>query len=297
MTSIVMALFVLSIESRRNEDLHVYKMTALLRRWGWHDFGVVMKQVKTKACPLNNKGTNMKFGTLAITLLAASVATQAQLTGHVDLASSYILRGGAVNPESSVPAVQWGVDYAHSSGLYIGYWASSLSYTAAADPQEGSQLSTENDFYAGWSGAVGPVTLKAGVTSYVYLPDDIDSTLGVEPLVSVSAMGATLMAQFNAKDVKYSNFGDTYLTLAYSFAIDSTTSASANLGWYIYGKDGEYIKETPDSESQGFRHVVLTLSKKVTPNVTIAMDGIIGGVDRVGVDLGNGLVGRASFAF
>ncbi len=241
----------------------------------------------------------MKFGTLTITLLAASVATQAQLTGHVDLASSYILRGGAVNPESSVPAVQWGVDYAHSSGLYIGYWASSLSYKAADDPKEGSQMSTENDFYAGWSGAVGLATIKAGVTSYVYLPDQITSTLGIEPLLAVSAMGATLMAQFNAKDVTYSNFGDTYVTLAYSYAMpfDSTISAGANLGWYFYGKDGKYIKESSASESQGFRHVVLTLSKKVTPNLTVAMDGIIGGVDRVGADLGNGLVGRASIAF
>jgi uncharacterized protein (TIGR02001 family) len=276
----------------------MYTRLFLLVRRSWHDIGNKGMQVTTKACPLNNKkGTNMKFGTLAITLLAASVATQAQLTGHVDLTSSYILRGGAVNPESSVPAVQWGVDYAHASGVYIGYWASSLTYDAATDPQEGSQFSTENDIYAGWSGAVGPATLKVGVTSYLYLPDQLTSTMGIEPLVAVSAAGATLMAQFNAKDVTYSNFGDTYITLAYTYAIDSTTSAGANLGWYVYGKDGKYIKETSLSESQGFRHVVLTLSKKVTPNITIATDAIIGGVDRVGADLGNGLVGRASIAF
>jgi uncharacterized protein (TIGR02001 family) len=68
---------------------------------------------------------------------------QAQLTGNLGLTSDYRFRG--VSQTQNAPAVQGGIDYAHSSGLYIGNWNSSVSsqvYTAGAG--------VENDLYAGY---------------------------------------------------------------------------------------------------------------------------------------------------
>ncbi|MDA0188827.1 MAG: TorF family putative porin, partial [Proteobacteria bacterium] len=53
----------------------------------------------------------------------AAPASPHSVTGNVTLASEYIYRGiGQTNRE---PAIQGGFDYAHSSGFYLGTWASS----------------------------------------------------------------------------------------------------------------------------------------------------------------------------
>ena len=80
-------------------------------------------------------------------LLGGAVLAQpafADVTGHIDLVSKYVLRGitttygpdknaplgnkGGDAPESDGPAVQGGVDYVHDSGFYAGYWFSTLGY-------------------------------------------------------------------------------------------------------------------------------------------------------------------------
>ena len=241
----------------------------------------------------------MKFGTLILLLLGASFSAQAQVTGHVDLYSSYVLRGAAVNAESDGPAVQWGLDYAHSSGLYVGYWGSSLDYQATQDPGEdaGGQKSIENDFYVGFAGKIGDLGYDVGVTSYVYMPDYL-RTLGVEPKLKLSFMDAYVMAQFNAKDVTYSNTGDTYVTAGYSKALpfDSTVTAGIQLGWYFYAEKGDYLTEKAEN-SQALRNVTLNKSKKVMPNLVVGLDGVIGGKSSMDADLGNALVAHASVLF
>lgn len=77
------------------------------------------------------------------------------ITGHVDLNSAYYLRGATTTygnasfynftgignksvafgnrnadaPESDKPVLQWGADFVHSSGLYLGYWGSQVNYS------------------------------------------------------------------------------------------------------------------------------------------------------------------------
>ena len=241
----------------------------------------------------------MKFSTLSSLLLATAFSAQAQLTGHVDMYSSYVLRGSATTAEASIPAVQWGLDYALPVGVYVGYWGSSLAYQATVDPGEiGNQQSIENDFYAGYAGKAGEVGYDLGVTSYVYFPDYISKTLGIEPKAKVSFMDAFVMAQFNAKDVTYSNMGDTYVTAGYSKVLpfDSTVTAGAVVGWYFYADSGKYASSKVKN-SQAFRNVTISVSKKVTPNLVVGFDGIIGGKSAMDADLGNALVAHASVVF
>ena len=64
---------------------------------------------------------------LAQTPAAAPAPTpEHTLTGNVGFFSQYIFRG--LTQTDREPALQGGFDYAHSSGLYAGTWASNISW-------------------------------------------------------------------------------------------------------------------------------------------------------------------------
>lgn len=105
----------------------------------------------------------MKKLLLALALSAGVVASAAaQLTGNLGLTSDYRFRG--VSQTQNAPAVQGGIDYAHSSGLYIGNWNSSVSsqvYTAGAG--------LESDVYAGYKKEiVKGISVDVGSYNYLY---------------------------------------------------------------------------------------------------------------------------------
>src|SRR2546421_8882239 len=65
------------------------------------------------------------------------------VTGNMTIASDYRFRG--ISQTYKGPAIQGGVDYAHSSGLYLGNWNSNVSSVLFTG---GSAI--EMDFYGGW---------------------------------------------------------------------------------------------------------------------------------------------------
>jgi len=75
-------------------------------------------------------------------------------TGNVGLFSQYVFRG--VSQTNEKPAVQGGFDLAHKSGLYLGTWASNVSWlsdsTAGAPSGQTVSNSMEWDFYGGYKG-------------------------------------------------------------------------------------------------------------------------------------------------
>lgn len=97
--------------------------------------------------------------TLLVPGLAAAQAA-APITGNMSLVSDYRFRGLTQTFEE--PALQGGFDYAHSSGIYLGNWNSSISDSFFA----GSPL--EMDFYGGYKGAAGPLGYDIGVLYYYY---------------------------------------------------------------------------------------------------------------------------------
>ena len=89
----------------------------------------------------------MKFNKLSAAVLATlalgSTAAYAQLSTNVGLTSDYRFRG--ISQSNNGAAVQGGIDYAHSSGLYVGNWNSSVS--SALYP---NSAGLESNLYAGW---------------------------------------------------------------------------------------------------------------------------------------------------
>ena len=83
------------------------------------------------------------------------------ITGSVALTSEYRLRG--ISQTDGDPAIQGGITVATAPGFYVSTWASNL---AGYGSFGGDNM--ELDLIAGYTKAVGPVTLDGGFIYYVY---------------------------------------------------------------------------------------------------------------------------------
>ena len=102
----------------------------------------------------------------AAVLVPGLAAAQAggPVTGNMSLVSDYRFRGLTQTFEE--PALQGGFDYAHSSGVYLGTWASNVSVLGDAGAYTSSSM--EWDFYGGYKGAVGDFGYDVGLLKYYY---------------------------------------------------------------------------------------------------------------------------------
>ena len=104
----------------------------------------------------------MKKLFLALMMLGGISVAQAQVTGNLGLTSDYRFRG--VSQSQNAPAVQGGIDYAHSSGFYVGNWNSSVSsqmYTNGSGVESDLYAGFKKDIYKG-------LTLDVGSYNYFY---------------------------------------------------------------------------------------------------------------------------------
>lgn len=118
------------------------------------------------------------LGLSAATFAADEPASPHTLTANVGLYSQYVFRGLTQTNED--PAIQGGFDYAHSSGFYLGTWASNISWlrenltgsTPSSTYKSGG--SVELDFYGGYKGSVGDFGYDVGLLQYYY-PGDVNT--------------------------------------------------------------------------------------------------------------------------
>jgi uncharacterized protein (TIGR02001 family) len=93
--------------------------------------------------------------------VAADPAPEHTVTGNLTLASSYRFRG--IDQTFGEPALQGGIDYAHSSGLYLGNWNSNVS-SGAGFPDGNLEM----DFYGGYKTTLGDFGIDIGAILYYY---------------------------------------------------------------------------------------------------------------------------------
>ncbi|GMN03308.1 TorF family putative porin [Erythrobacter sp. MTPC3] len=163
-------------------------------------------------------------------------------SANVALASEYRFRG--VKLTDGELAIQGGFDLSHSSGFYVGTWASNL------DEQTVGYGSTELDLYGGWSGDLSDgVSADVGLIAYTY-PDagagDFDY---LEVYGSLSfAIGPASVTGGVAYAPEQDSLGGTdnlYLYTDVGFSIpDTPVSITGHLGY----TDG-FLTFTNDSEA------------------------------------------------
>lgn len=202
---------------------------------------------------------------------------QAEITGNIGAVSKYIFRGGV---ESDTPAVQGGLDWGNDSGVYLGYWGSSLDYG-----DDDSSNGIENDFYVGWGGGDN-FTWDIGLLYYYYI--NLSDANTPELYGSLGWGPVSLGAAYALDDSAWTNQGDIYWTLAAEGEVGAGFTLGAKAGWYTYEKEGEFISSTASSN---FRDLDLYVSHPLgATNADMGLHYIVGGKDRDDFDLDDQVV-------
>lgn len=129
--------------------------------------------------------------------LAEEAASPHTFTGNVGFVSDYRYRG--ISQTEKKAALQGGFDYSHESGLYVGTWASNVSWIDNLSDGR-SQNSLEWDFYGGYKGTAGPIGYDVGLLQYYYPGSDIN----VDGVPSPNTLEAYLGLSWEFLTFKYS---------------------------------------------------------------------------------------------
>jgi uncharacterized protein (TIGR02001 family) len=175
--------------------------------------------------------------TAALSTAAATAAEQSphSITGNMGLYSQYIFRG--LTQTDRDPALQGGLDYSHSSGFYLGTWASNISWLRDFGSYR-SGGSLEWDFYGGYKGAIGKSDFgfDVGLLQYYY-PGDV--TAGGTKADTLELYGALSWKWLSAKyshslDKKTFGVADSrntwYLDLSANFPLTDKLNIQAHWG-------------------------------------------------------------------
>ncbi|MHB9878569.1 TorF family putative porin [Pacificimonas sp. ICDLI1SI03] len=125
-----------------------------------HPTGILALALVAGAAGIGTAASAQDTGLEAAT--DTSIPSDWSLSGNVGFVTDYRFRGISFSDENL--AVQGGLDVAHSSGFYVGTWASSLGgYGTYGGPN------LEVDLYGGYGGSLGGVgTYDVGVIYYLY---------------------------------------------------------------------------------------------------------------------------------
>lgn len=162
-------------------------------------------------------------GTPAVVMAAET--SPHTVTGNLNIVSDYSFRG--VSQTLDAPAIQGGFDYAHSSGVYLGTWASNVSdYLYDAN--------MEWDFYGGYTHAFSDdFSINVGGLYYYY-----PNAQAFDPDTFEVYAGAT-WKWFNLK-LSYATTdlfgvadsdGSTYLEVNFNYPLPMDIGFTAHYGW------------------------------------------------------------------
>jgi uncharacterized protein (TIGR02001 family) len=169
-------------------------------------------------------------------LAADAPASSFTPSSNVSLVSDYLYRG--ISQTGANPAIQGGFDLAHASGLYAGFWGSSISWVS--DSGIATNAGLELDTYAGFKGTAGDVGYDVGYLRYNYPGNyvanvtkaDTDEVYGA---VSYSFVTAKVSYALGDLFGVSKAAGSTYVELNANYAIaDTGITLGAHAGKQTY---------------------------------------------------------------
>lgn len=206
-----------------------------------------------------------KLASAFLCILYALPATAADsaytVTSNIALVSNYVLRG--IEQTSSNPAVQGGMDYVHTNGLYAGLWGSPVSRisdSGATDTAQYGSVSTEIDLYFGFKNKFSAnYGYDIGFIRYSYqgnytaasgfaLADSAEIYAAIRYWILTLKYSYSVLDQFmTVRDAKGSN----YIELNTNYPIPETLySLSAHIGRQTYtGASADAFNATGRSAS------------------------------------------------
>jgi uncharacterized protein (TIGR02001 family) len=164
---------------------------------------------------------------------AQDAASGPTVSGNVTLTTDYVWRG--VSQSAQDVALQGGLDLDTGTGIYAGFWGSSVDFDSDSD------VNLELDFYGGYAFEVAGVGLDVGFIYYAYPDAETDDFDFYEVYGKVSKeFGAFGIGGSLNYDPDNENL---YADVGASYAILENLSVDGTLGKYLEGFD-EYSQFT-----------------------------------------------------
>ena len=162
---------------------------------------------------------------------APAPAPDYTVTANVGLFSQYIFRG--LTQTNEKPALQGGFDYSHSSGFYLGYWGSNISWISDFAP--GTSASLESDFYGGYKKSWDDWSLDVGLLRYQYFGSYLSGAIKPDTTEIYVAGG------WKTVSLKYSHsLGDTFGVCSASGTYYLDLTGTYPIGdFYVLGHAGK----------------------------------------------------------
>ncbi len=182
------------------------------------------------------------------------------VTGNVALVSDYRFRG--LSQSAGDPAIQGTVNINHSSGFYVGFWASNTEFSNLGVIPDKTYGNLELDLYGGWTGAVASgLTADVGLLYYAYPGGHFGKAEYFEPYASLSTTLGPVSAKVGA---------------AYAWkqsALDFNGDGKKDDNIYVYGDLGAGIPSTPISLAAHLGYTKGALSPKFATGASANFDG------------------------
>lgn len=201
-------------------------------------------------------------GVVTIPALATAADSPHSISGNIGITTDYVFRG--VSQTQNKPALQGGFDYAHSSGFYVGAWASNQAWVKENGFKNDSSL--ELDLYAGYKGAVGDLGYDVGIITYYYPGDEVAGAN--DPDTTEAYLGLawkTLSLKYNYAVSKYFIGWGTTLNQAGktrgSWYLDLSGSLDLRNGWSLLGHVG--YQEVKDNDPASYTDWKLGIAKDI----------------------------------
>jgi uncharacterized protein (TIGR02001 family) len=117
---------------------------------------------------------------------APAAAPAPSLTYNVGLVTDYRYRG--ISQSGLNPALQGGIDYSHTSGAYLGAWASTITWIT--DSAATARGRVEVDIYGGYKGTAGPISYDVGLLQYWYAGNNLTPNANTLEVYGAATYGA-----------------------------------------------------------------------------------------------------------
>lgn len=194
----------------------------------------------------------------------------AGVTGNVGVVSQYLYRG-VEQSATTDPAVQGGLDFSHSSGLYLGTWISNTEFIG----YNGEIVSYETDIYGGYALKVGDVGLDVGLLYYYYRNDTALNTLEAYIGATIGPVTAKVFytpEYFGALDANGDDAAGLYATVSAALPLSETLTFTPQVGMssgdgpeVFFGNDP--VTGEPDGEYVDYS---LTLTKTLDAGLSFS---------------------------
>lgn len=174
------------------------------------------------------------LGALVASGAAMAQTTPAQpdytLSYNISVSSDYRFR--AIAQTSTQPALQGGIDFAHSNGFYLGTWASNVSWIKDyAGAKDGS---LELDLYAGYKGEIAKnFSYDLGLITYQYPGNTAATNANTTELYGALTFGL-VTAKYSRSVGNFianpNSSGSAYLEIAATFDLGSGYALTPHIG-------------------------------------------------------------------